>query len=72
MIGFVDGAGETGMSYYGSTGTTTEKLFSQGADFSERGFWSYTSIPEPSMLALLTLGAAAWVFQKPRANRLKG
>jgi hypothetical protein len=66
-IGFVDGAGQTGMSYYGSTGTMTELLLNNsGPDFSERGFWSHTYIPEPSTPALLTLGAAGWFFIQRR------
>jgi hypothetical protein len=66
IIGFDDSTRQTGMTYYSGTGTMTENLLAQGGDFSERGFWSYTYIPEPSTSALLTLGAAGWFLAQRR------
>jgi hypothetical protein len=41
MFDFNDNASQTGVSYYGATGTMTEHIFSNGGAFGERGYWSY-------------------------------
>jgi hypothetical protein len=63
----IDAASQTQVSYDSATATMTEHLLSQGEDFSERGYWSITYIPEPSAAALLTLGAAGWFAIRKRS-----
>jgi len=54
--------------YEGSTHRTStetqEQTFSGVGVFSERGYWSFTQIPEPSVSALLTVGGIALVTKR--------
>jgi hypothetical protein len=64
IIGFTDSSGKTGMTYYNATETMTENLFAQGSDFSERGFWTYAYVPEPSAAVLLAVGGATLLLRR--------
>lgn len=54
--------------YAGSTHRTSteiqEQTFSGVGIFSERGYWSFSQIPEPSVFALLTLGGVICVARR--------
>ncbi len=67
IMDFVDGAGQTGMTFYSATDTMTEHLYSQGSSFTENGIWTYTYVPEPSATVLLALGAAGWFAIRKRS-----
>jgi hypothetical protein len=72
IIGFDDASGQTGMSYYSATATMTEHVYSDGEAFGERGYWSYTYIPEPSAASLLIVAAVAWFVKRKRLFAVQG
>lgn len=49
-----------------------EQTFSGVGIFSERGYWSFAQIPEPSVSALLAVGCIAWVAKRKQQRGLNG
>jgi hypothetical protein len=48
----------------GMTGSIEEKPFSGSDLFYERGFWTFSEIPEPSTLSLVIVGVTIWGLKK--------
>jgi len=50
------------------TGIADEKPFSGAHLFTERGYWTYTYVPEPSMGSLLVVAVGVWLVGKRRKS----
>jgi len=47
-----------------------EESFSGGGLFYERGFWTFSQIPEPSVPTLLFVGGTAYIARRRRRSRV--